>query len=200
MINTMKMIESSIIKNVNFNNFRDEFGNVKQEFEVIRFDKRSNGKWIEEERRTSGGSYFILENKLYCKCDNSLLSMNMDFESKSCGACFQIGKDIINDHKITGNEILFTCKAESKHSISLHKQSYSNNTCFYTLKDANRNWKLNYGSDNIIKLIESVTYELKYNLSLKDQEAYKTTDAVKKIIDDEISFNEDILNNLNKLL
>ena len=143
-------MDKQILKNINFKQFNDEFGNIKQQFEVIRYDKRSNGEWIEEERRNSGSSYYIIDGQLYCKCDNSLLPMNMNFKSETCGACFQIGKEVINNHKIINNEILFTCKNElTEKCLSLHKQSYSNDTSFYSLQDANKNWKVNYASSDI---------------------------------------------------
>ena len=48
----------------------------------------------------------------------------------------------------------------------LYKQSYSNNTSFYTLQDYRGNWKLGYGSNNLSEIIAQLKQELKSYLEL----------------------------------
>jgi hypothetical protein len=48
------------LKNATATKFEDEFGNIIQEFEVIEYDKRVNGEWIEEKRYKVEGHILIL--------------------------------------------------------------------------------------------------------------------------------------------
>lgn len=190
-------MNKNILNNVDFSQFEDNFGNVIKQFKVIRYEKYSNGEWKEEKKIDSGRSYFIIDEQLYSRCDDSLLPMNMDFDSKTCGACYQIAEEIIDTRKITNNEILFTCNGVS--SLSLHKQSYSDNTCFYSLQDCQGHYKLAYGSRNINDLINRLDKEIEaHKKSVKDsfindckelQETYRKT----------IEFKQDIINKLKSI-
>ncbi|MFB0831526.1 hypothetical protein ACEU2D_18225 [Brevibacillus laterosporus] len=141
--------------------FEDEFGNLKEEFEVIVYNKLANDEWVEDRRFTSGRSHFLIDGQLYYKVGSSLISLNMDFESETCGACYQVGGRIENKRKITGNKNLFTCNLSSGIAYSLHKQNYSDGTCFYTIKDEKGNSKVEYGNTDLQKLIKQLQYELK---------------------------------------
>ncbi|MCC0764780.1 hypothetical protein IR151_17440 [Clostridioides sp. ES-S-0006-03] len=151
------------LRSVNFKQFEDNFGNLIQEYEIIKYHKNSNGEWIEDRRFNSSRNYYIVNNNLYHRINDSLFLCNMDFNSSTCGACYQIGKEIINNKKIIGNKILFTevCKLDNQSLIlSLHKQSYSDNTSFYSLRDRYNNFKLEYGSNNIEDLIIQIEKEI----------------------------------------
>ncbi len=102
------------LENINFSKFEDEFGNLKEEFDVIVYTKLSNGEWVEDKKTTSGRSYYIEDNRLYYRSGDTLLPLNMDFNSKTCGACYQIGDVIQDKRKITNNEILFETKLDTK--------------------------------------------------------------------------------------
>lgn len=131
----------------------DEFGNRKNAHEIARYYKRSDGIWHEQERySTLGGSTYVIDDKIYFKCNDSLIPMNMDFDSKTCGACEQIIKEIPITHKITGNEILLKFKHYTE-EYSLCKQCYSDVEPFYTLKDSRGQFRVNHGNHNINELI-----------------------------------------------
>ncbi|MFJ3388797.1 hypothetical protein [Lysinibacillus sp. NPDC086135] len=154
--------------NINFNQFEDEFGNVIQEFEVIKYEKYADGEWVEVERRESGRTYFNVDGKLYYRTGNSSFPLNMDFNSSTCGACFVIGENIYGKKKITSNLELFTIKYP-KSTLTLHKQTYSDNTCFYSLQEPNGSFKVNYGSRDINDLISQLQHENKvYSSNIQD--------------------------------
>ena len=61
-----------------------------------------------------------------------------------------------NIKKIIGNEYL--CKSEY-FGLKLHKQSYSDNTCFYTLEDKYGDFRVDYGNENLQELINVLERE-----------------------------------------
>lgn len=196
--NTEEVKEMEIINNVDFSKFNDSFGNLIKEFEVIIYNKYADGEWVEERRVKSSRNYYIVDGHLYNRYNNSLLPLNMDFDSSTCGACYQIGKEIINNRKITGNEILFTekCIIDGKiKGLSLHKQSYSNNTYFYSLKDENnKTGRLEYNGHNIDELIEAIKLDMQ--LSEDWNNKYPDVSERRKII---LNWQNNILNNLLKV-
>lgn len=186
------------LRNVNFKQFEDDFGNLTQEYEIIKYDKRLNGEWIEDERFNSSRNYYIIDGKIYHRIDNSLFPCNMDFDSATCGACYQIGKEIINNKKIIGNDILFTemCKLDDEIlTLSLHKQRYSDNTSFYSLQDEYNDFKLNYGSDNIDGIINQIEKEIAQKEKYKKMNNKYLTERFKKMYNWKIN----ILNKLKAM-
>ena len=152
---------------ININNFTDEFGNLLKEFEIIKYEKYADGKWYEIERFESGRTYFEIDGKLHRKLDNRSFTLNMDFNSENCGVCYKIGELITGKKKITGNYDLFTV-SYPKDTLTLKKQTYSNNTSFYYLADERGNFKVNYGSSDIKDLLEQLEHENKvYSQSFK---------------------------------
>jgi hypothetical protein len=147
------------IENVNFKQFHDEYGNLKKEFEVIKYDKRSNGEWVEESRFQSGRGWYEVDGRLYFRSDNSLIETNTDFDSKKCGVCYKIGNEVMNRRLITGNEVLFESKLNNRFMLRLHKQSYSNGTCFYSLQDQYGHWNVSRGGQ-LEEIIEQIKHEL----------------------------------------
>ena len=160
------------IKYVDFKKFNDEFGNLLNVYEIILYEKRSNGDWVKKETFLSGRSYFLIDGKIYHRLDNGLFELNMDFDSASCGACYQVGEEVTNTIKITGNQILFVSMSpyNNYNYLELHKQSYSNGTCFYSLKDENKNFNVNRGSSELCEVIKQVKHEIRIheNEWLKD--------------------------------
>jgi hypothetical protein len=194
-INLVEVLTMNDIKNVNFDKFEDEFGNLLNEFEVIKYEKYSNGEWKETERKPSGRNTYIVEGQLYFRLDNSLIALNMDFNSKTCGACYQIGKTIEDKKKISGNEILFTCKANTGNMLLLYKQSYSDGTCFYCLKDGKGNWKVAYGNNNINELVN----QIKHEIEIEEQQFRKMVQypqEVQNIYSSALNIKHEVLNNM----
>lgn len=178
--------------NVNFNHFEDEFGNIKQEFEVIKYEKYANGEWVEVERRESGRTYYNVDGKLLNRIDNSSITLNTDFNSETCGACYVIGEEIKNKKKITGNHQLFTAYYPSD-KLSLHKQTYSDGTCFYSLKDRKDRSKVNYGSRDLDDLITQLKHENKVYTDYRkesDNDMYSTI----------IHANDEMIDYMNQLI
>lgn len=87
---------------------------------------------------------------------------------------------------ITNNEILFTCKdnVERPVDLTLHKQSYSDGTCFYSLQDRRGNWKVQHGSMDLNELIKQMEHEIKISESVKEEEFYKTNEDIRKVYDE----------------
>lgn len=164
------------MRNVNFNLFEDEFGNIIREFGVIKYEKRSDNTWVEVQRYESGRSHYVIEDQLYYRSDDILIKLNMDFNNPTCGACYVIGEEIKNKKKITGNHKLFTVYYPSNR-LSLHKQTYSDGTCFYSLLDRNDRSKVNYGSRNLDDLITQLKHENKVYTDYRkesDNDIYST--------------------------
>jgi hypothetical protein len=164
------------LENVNFRKFEDEFDNLLHEFEVVKYEKMANDEWVEHSRFESGRSEYIVDGQLYFRLDNALISLNMDFNSPTCGACYQIGKTIENKRKIIGNEVLL-----KNNLYSLCRQNYLDGTCFYTLQDKNKNWNVEHGSDNITELIEQLEHEIKINSSSERAKYFINNKAVQEV-------------------
>ncbi|MCC0705151.1 hypothetical protein IC213_19010 [Clostridioides sp. ES-S-0049-02] len=172
------------LRSVNFKQFEDKFGNLIKEYEIIKYCKHSNGKWVEDMRFNSSRNYYIIDNNLYHRINDSLFLCNMDFNSCICGACYQIGKIIENNKKIIENKILFTevCKLDNQLlMLSLYKQSYSDNTSFYSLRDKYNNSKLEYGSNNIEDLITQIEKEILLKEQYIKEQNETLTEHFKKI-------------------
>lgn len=136
--------------------FYDEYGNRINNYVISFFTKKSNGEWVkEEERKTHSGDDYVIDRKIYFKCNDTLIPYNMDFESKDCGRCATIiGEDTEEYKKITGNELIMDIPEIHR---AIYKQSYSDGTCFYTLKDVYGRWNVGDGShylDDVLKRIE----------------------------------------------
>ena len=183
------------IKNVNFEKFADEYGNLLKEFEVIKYFKCADGQWKEAERYGSDRDTYEVDGQLYFRSDDTLIMLNMDFDSKTCGACYQIGNLIKNNKKITGNEILFTCKIVSNYTLSFHKQSYSDGTCFYTLQDEKGDWNVGYGSDNISNLIARMQREITI-YKIPETKYKKYPQEARNILNSYANMRKEVLNNL----
>ncbi|MNH75582.1 hypothetical protein D3C73_278260 [compost metagenome] len=178
------------IEKIDFSKFQDDFGNVIQEFEVVEFDKRSNGEWVEEKRHGSGRQYYNVEGQLYLKYSGGCIKLNMDFDSETCGRCFKIGAIIENPRKIIGNDTLFNIRLSVMGTKKLVRQSYADGTSFYCLQDEKGNWKVEYGNKDLMQLIEQVKREIEvYSMTTKETRSH---------IYDEIINNENEL--LNKLM
>lgn len=173
----------------------DEFENLKNEYEIIQYDKRSNGEWVENRRFESGRGHHVIDGQIYYVCGDSLIELNMDFNSKTCGACYAVGKRIDDKVKITGNEILFRECAKYGASLSLHKQSYSDGTCFYSLKDSRGKFSINHGSRDITELIRQIELEKQISIDGKATRGYENK-AIQDIYDETIRFYDAVLDGL----
>lgn len=171
---------------INMSMFVDEFGNLLKEFEVIQYEKLSTGEWVESSRIASGRTYFEIEGKLYNKLGSSSFPLNMDFESKNCGACYAIGNEIVNDRKITGNYILGEFNFFDG-KLKVCKQTYSNNTAHYCIKDMHGNSKLQHSSKNPKNIINQLEHEIntynKYAEEYNKEACSHVIEVNKKIIE-----------------
>lgn len=109
-----------------------------------------------------------------------------------------------NDKTITNNEILFTCKADIQNrerevSLSLHKQSYSDGTCFYTLQDRRGNWKVEHGSKNLSELIKQMEHELRIEQEYKTSKDIMNNEVVRKIYEAIEQRNKDIITQMKMI-
>lgn len=132
--------------------FYDEFGNRTNNYIIEKYYKNGNNEWVLEEIiKTNAGSYFIVNDKPYFECNGSLLPLNTDFESEHCGCCYKVvDKDTTEYKRIIGNEYL----CENNHlGLRLHRQDYSDGTCFYTLEDNRGQWRVDYGNHDLLELI-----------------------------------------------
>lgn len=133
------------------NSFYDDFGNRTNNYIIEKYYKDDDTWYLEETKKTNAGSYFVVDGKVYFECNGSLIPCNMDFESKSCHACYKVvGKDDTDYVKIVGNEYL--CKNEHL-NLRLHRQDYSDGHSFYSLEDHRGYFRVNYGNRDLSELI-----------------------------------------------
>jgi hypothetical protein len=180
------------------NQLYDELGNRRKSYKIARYEKDVDGSWHKvEEKTTSYGSTFVINNKIYFKVDDSLIPVNMDFNNSTCGACEQIIGEVPIGRKITKNEIMFQHEcAETKEALSLHKQYYSDGTCFYSLQDKSGDFCVNYGSDNLQDLIEQMELEIKCDKRWFDKKFEDYPQNIKEIYSAVLDWHTHILNSL----
>lgn len=167
------------------NQFFDKFGNRKNNYIIEKYCKSTNGWILEETIKTYNGCYYVVNNKCYFEYDNSLIPLNMDFESKDCGAVYKIvGKDITKYRKIIGNEYLCT---NEYLGLKLHRQDYSDGTCFYTLQDKFGEFRVNHGNKNLEELINVLERE-----NQLDEKYIKSLPTIKETITQRKIFITDI--------
>ena len=70
---------------------------------------------------------------------------------------------------VVSNDMLFTCKSSLGDTLSLHKQSYSDGTCFYMLRDNSGNMKAEHGNSSLLKLVRQFKHEIKIDGSCKSR-------------------------------
>jgi len=104
----------------------------------------------------------------------------------------------VMERQITNNEILFTCKLnlDREETLLLHKQSYSDGTCFYTLQDSRENWKIDYGSRTIEGLIKQIKREIRIDSGCKKENWYKTQPNIRAIYNEYLQWKNEVLANL----
>lgn len=107
----------------------DEFGNRRSKPITEKYEKYADGKWHKDEA-WRGGNIYVIDGKIYEKYNDSLMPLNMDFNSSSCHACWKLIEEITEFKRITGNKNLYYSPVLK---ITLHRQDYSNGTCFYSL-------------------------------------------------------------------
>lgn len=165
--------------------FYDEFGNRTNNYIVEKYYKNGNNDWILEETiKTNAGSYFVVDGKPYFECNGSLIPLNADFESESCGACYKvIGKDITNYKRIIGNEYL--CKNEHL-ELRLRRQDYSDGTCFYTLENNRGGFRVGYANSDLSELIRVLERRIKNDRKYVNVLPFKAEDIeqTRKLIED----------------
>lgn len=136
--------------------FFDSFGNRTHNYEIARYEKHSDGTWEETGRReTVGTDTFVMNGKIYFRYNDSLIPMNMDFDSKTCGVCERIEKEIPVGRKIVGNSVLAQFNYV-REQYSLCRQDYSDGTSFYTLQDSRGQWNVRHGNNELKPLIKSL--------------------------------------------
>lgn len=135
----------------------DSFGNRTHNYEIVRYEKCSDKTWHEIERReTRGTDTFVLNDKIYFRCNDSLIPMNMDFNNATCGACERIEKEIPVGKTVTGNAILLQFDYV-REQYYLCEQDYSDGTSFFTLQDSRGQWNVQHGNRNIKSLVISLS-------------------------------------------
>lgn len=165
--------------------FYDEFGNRTNNYVIEKYYKNGNNEWILEETiKTNAGSYFVVDGKPYFECNGSLLPLNADFESEICWACYKVvGKDTTEYKRIIGNEYL----CENKHlGLRLHRQDYSDGTCFYSLQDNRGQFRVDYGNRSLSELIKVLEREIEIDKKYIDTlpSSKETIQQIKNLIDD----------------
>lgn len=171
-----------------FNKFKklwyDELGNRTVNAVTERYEKRSDGKWYKDESWESiKSNIFVIDGQIYERFvgDESLMPLNMDFNSSTCGVYWKLIKEIKNTEvKITNNEIIYSSDIID---LYIHKQSYSDNTCFYSIIRGNsRDANVNECGDNI----DDILTVFQRDLSWHNENKYPCSLEYKQALEDVI--------------
>lgn len=112
----------------------DFFGNRRHVHMIARYERYSGGRFRETERfTTDAGTTFVIDDKIYFHCGDSLIPMNIDSSAPNCGAYERIVGEVHILCAITNNESLYTADDRGAFFSVLHKQTYSDGTAFYCL-------------------------------------------------------------------
>jgi len=129
----------------------DQLGNRINNYIVEKYFRNGDQWDLADTIKTHSGWCYVIDDRCYFECNGSLVPLNMDFESKTCGIAYKIkAKDQTEYVTITGNEYL--CESEYLR-LRLRKQTYSNGTCFYSLLDHHGDFRIDHGCDNLSELI-----------------------------------------------
>lgn len=106
-----------------------------------------------------------------------------------------------NSKQIINNENLFTykLKLENGSSLTLHKESYSDGTCFYTLEDERGKWDVNHGSYYLQDLINQMELEKEVEIEASERSYNKNNPKKITIYKELKKWRQDIINNLIEL-
>lgn len=179
--------------------FYDEFGNRINNYIIEKYCKNGNNEWFLGEiiKTFNTGIYFVVNDKPYFECNGSLLPLNIDFESENYGCCYKVvDKDITEYKRIIGNEYL----CENKYlGLRLHRQDYSDGTCFYTLQDDRSQWPVDYGNHDLSKLIKVLESKI------ENDEKYAsifphTQEQVKQIIREQINHTKKLIEDIKRYI
>lgn len=180
------MLDGAIKFSEHKHTFYDEFGNRTNNYIVEKYCKSGDTWNLEETIKTNAGSYFVVNDKFYFLGGNndSLIPLNMDFNSKDCHACYKVvGSDTEDYTRVIGNEYL----CYNKHlNLKLHKQNYSDGTCFYTLEDNRGEFRVNYGNHDLKELVGVLerTIEIDKEYLSKCPHLQENIEQTKKLISD----------------
>lgn len=151
-------------KNVKFTDVEhilfDDLGNPRRAFEIQIYDKNSLGEWNQVETVCTNGSIFYAVPDAngtlvpYHRCNDTLLPLNTDFNSPSCGRCYVVGKEIPVVHKVVGNEVLSRTQSRSGQIYELRRQDYSDSPSFYYFADASGRFRVNHGNHDLHALLD----------------------------------------------
>lgn len=158
----------------------DDLGNRISIPLVEYYEKNSNGEWVKRREAEEKSKCFVIDGKLYewFVGDDSLMPLNMDFNSPTCHACHKVVGERTDFVRITGNEILYRCPILE---IYLHKQSYSDGTHFYSIiRNGQRYGNVNECSSDVNELIKQM--EL-YNDLAREYGHTETISARNKFIE-----------------
>lgn len=112
----------------------DDLGNRTINAVTERYEKHSDGKWHKDEMwENIKSNIFVIEGQIYERFvgDESLMPLNMDFNSSSCHVCWKLIEENENTEvKIINNEIIYCSDILD---LKIQKQDYSNNTSFYSI-------------------------------------------------------------------
>lgn len=137
------------------NLFYDRFGNRFSVPIVEKYEKNSDGEWILDKSFTSNSNCYIIDGQIYYfdVGGDTLMSLNMDFDSPNCYACYKLVGERTDYERIVGNTVLYQCEVMRKY---LHRQDYSDGTCFYSIHsigDGLMNFRVNEGSSDLNDLV-----------------------------------------------
>ncbi len=173
-----------------FNQFKhlwfDEFGNRTINVITERYEKGSDKQWYKDESwKADNSNIFVIGGQLYERYvgDESLMPLNMDFNSSTCGVYWKLIKEEKNTEiKITNNEKIYCSNVLD---LYVHKQDYSDDTCFYSIIRGNSKYA---NVNECGKNIEDILRVFKRDLSWYNDNKYSYDSDYKQELENIIKY------------
>lgn len=164
----------------------DCFGNRFNIPIVEEYQRNSNREWVLQESNSYSENYYLLDDKLYLRFGGKLMSLETDRNNPELNVYWKLVGIRTDFKRITANEILF-----ENHYRRLHKQSYSDGTCFYTLHQwverpyphYERDFKVEEGADNLQELIDYMNGQIEYDYKTLNESWVKNNSTIREYIE-----------------
>ena len=178
------------------NKLFDKFGNRYNKVIVEEYQRNCAREWVKETALSSSENYYLLDGVLYWRAGDGLMPCETDFNNEQLNVCWRVVEIITDFKRITGNTILF----ENKYR-RLHRQDYSDGTCFYTLHQwlerphphYERDFRVDEGADNLQELIDYMNGQLEFDYEHLKQSYVQNNLIIKKRVEQTIAEEQELV-------
>lgn len=179
-----------------YNKLFDKFGNRYNKVIVEEYQRNSAREWVKVTHYNSSESYCLLDGKLYWRSGDGLMPCETDFNNESLNVYWKVVEIVTDFKRITGNTILF----ENKYR-RLHRQDYSDGTCFYSLYEwlehpyphHARDFRVDEGADNLQELIDYMNGQLEFDYAHLKKSYVQNNPIIKERVEQTIAEEQELI-------